>query len=468
MKNRLAQLCVCLGVWGLMCAPSLRAGEDTRALLDIMVKKGIVTQEEAGDVAAAITKDEEENVSATKLKINSGVQNLTIFGDARVRYEMRDGQSINDPASGQTAGTRTRDRYRYALHLGIKGDLTDKFYYEVRLTTNNNPRSPNVTFNDDTTGNGTGSKASDVVYVDHVFLGWRPTDFLNIVVGRQANPLYTTSMVWDSDIAPEGLTEQLSFDVAKDWTFFTTFGQYVYSDTGDNVSGAGTNHTDTLLLPFQIGTSGKITKDLGFKIAPTFYLYVGHGDPLNGNGRTNFTTGYGTPGVTDSASYANAVNTATDELAVLEIPLEFTFRAWDIPFRPYANFAINTTGDKRAEYAGRSDKKDQDKAYQIGLDIGQSKKKGDWEVNAWWQHVEAFSLDPNLVDADIFDSRINMEGFAISTRYCFTDNVSGALTYANGDRIDNTLGNGASQGDLTDINPLGNYHLLQADICWKF
>lgn len=468
MKNILIKLCACLGIGVLITATPAKAGEDTRALLDIMVKKGIVTQEEAGDVASEITKDEEKNVSASKIKINSGVQNLTIFGDARVRYEMRDGQSVNDPASGQTAGTRTRDRYRYSLHVGIKGDLSDKFYYEVRLTTNNNPRSPNVTFNDDTTGNGTGSKASDGVFVDHVFLGWKPTDWVNIVVGRQANPLYTTSMVWDSDIAPEGLTEQFNFDVAKDLNLFATMGQYVYSDTGDNVSGAGTNHTDTLLLPFQVGVQGKITKDVGFKVAPTFYLYVGHGDPLNNGGRTNFTSGFGTPGVTDSASYANPVNTATDDLAVLEVPLEFTFHAWNVPFRPYANFAINTTGDKRAQNAGRSDKKDQDKAFQIGLEVGQSKKKGDWDVNAWWQHVEAFSLDPNLVDADIMDSRVNMEGFAISTRYCFTDNISGAVTYANGDRIDNTLGNGASQGDLTDVNPLGNYHLLQADVTWKF
>ena len=166
--------------------------------------------------------------------------------------------------------------------------------------------------------------------------------------------------------------------------------------------------------------------------------------------------------------YPATANSATDHLMVVEVPMELNFNIGKTPFRPYADFAVNASGDERAMSAGRPDKKDQNKAYMAGLEIGATKKKHDWDINAWWQHVEAFALDPNLVDADIMDSRVNMEGFAVSTRYNFTDNVYGVVTYANGDRIDNTLGNGASLGDLTNINPLGNYHLLQVDLNWKF
>jgi hypothetical protein len=116
--------------------------------------------------------------------------------------------------------------------------------------------------------------------------------------------------------------------------------------------------------------------------------------------------------------------------------------------------------------AGQPGQGSQRYAYQAGLGIGQLKKKHDWQVDIWYQHADQFSLDPNLVDSDIFDSRVNMQGFAVFFGYQITDAVYASLQYAHGNQVDTTLGTGGV-GDL-GINPVDDYNLFQADLGWKF
>src|SRR5207237_55372 len=82
-----------------------------------------------------------------------------------------------------------------------------------RLETNNNARSTNVTFGDDTASNTAGGggpfeKNSDTVYVGQAYGGYKGFPGFTFTGGRMPNPLVTTRMVWDPDINPEGLAEQ--------------------------------------------------------------------------------------------------------------------------------------------------------------------------------------------------------------------------------------------------------------------
>src|SRR5882762_7580618 len=62
--------------------------QDSGALLDLLVKKGLITDQEAEDVRADLVK-ESASTSAGKLKLSTPVTELEIYGDARVRYEVR-------------------------------------------------------------------------------------------------------------------------------------------------------------------------------------------------------------------------------------------------------------------------------------------------------------------------------------------------------------------------------------------
>ena len=84
----------------------------------------------------------------------------------------------------------------------------------------------------------------------------------------------------------------------------------------------------------------------------------------------------------------------------------------------------------------------------------------------WWQHQEQYALDPNLIDSDLFDQQLNLQGVAVRAGYMMTDAVVLNLTYGYAWQIDDALGTGGN-GEIA-INPLNQYQILQADMSFKF
>jgi hypothetical protein len=69
--------------------------------------------------------------------------------------------------------------------------------------------------------------------------------------------------------------------------------------------------------------------------------------------------------------------------------------------------------------------------------------------------TEQFALNPNLVDSDLFDSRVNLEGFFLQANYAVSAAVTTNLTYAQAWQIDHGLGTGGV-GDI-GINPVDRF-----------
>src|SRR5262249_18329864 len=116
--------------------------QDAGALLDLLVRKKIITDQEAEEVRAERTK-ESATTPAGKWKLSTPVTELELYGDTRVRYEIRNGED-------QTDDTQQRNRSRYRLRVGLRGILADDWFFGVRLETNASSRSTNVTFGDET------------------------------------------------------------------------------------------------------------------------------------------------------------------------------------------------------------------------------------------------------------------------------------------------------------------------------
>ena len=471
--------------------------QDNGALLDLLVKKGIINDQEAEEVRADLTR-ENASTSAGKLKLSTPLTELELYGDARVRYEVRSGKTGLPDTINSPGDTVQRNRERYRLRIGLRGTLVDDWFFGIRLETSSNPRSTNVTFGDDTVaGPGPFAKSSDTFGVGQVYLGYKGIRDLTLVVGKLQNPFVTSSMVWDGDINPEGMVEQykhtFSFNVgggsssaaapstSKDGKtvastsssepptkisidLFANFGQFVYDDTNPEnpIGPTPTNvpNVDAYLLGWQVGAKVNFPHDYYVQIAPTLYNYTGSGDSFN----IHFV---GDPTFVDASGNKVTPNqTGINSLLVFEVPVEFGWKVGEIPMKVFGDFAYNLDGADRARAAGHPDQTDQSFAYQIGLGIGKIKEKGSWEVRCFWQHAEQYALDPNLVDSDIFDSRVNMQGVAFTGGYAITDAVTANLTYAHGNQIDHSLGTGGV-GD-TGINPVDDYNLFQADLSFKF
>ena len=454
-----------------------------------------------------------EKSSADKWKISTSTTEMELYGDIRLRYQYNGGRTDDTPvaeAGAGVAGThdwQERERERYRLRLGLRGTLLDDWFFGLRVETSNNARSTNVTFGDDTAsstagGGGPFEKNSDTVYVGQAYGGYKGFHDFTFTAGRMPNPLLNTRMVWDPDINPEGLAEQWkhTFTIgggaaapasySKDGKnvaappppepslkidVFATFAQFVYDDTNpenplgarptttaNNGSSQLVPQTDAFLLAWQIGAKFNFPHNFYFQLAPTLYNYTGNGDTFN----IHYVGG--DPRLTNADSLATN-QTGINSLLVFDMPVEFGWKAWGIPMRIFGDFATNFEGDDRASAAGQPGQGSQRYAYQAGLGIGQLKKRGDWQINLWYQNIQQYALDPNLIDDDIFNAQENMHGIAVQAAYNLTAAVNLQLTYAHGWWYNHNLGTGGNVGSLAiATNPTNEYNFFTADLNINF
>src|SRR2546430_2189318 len=184
---------------------SVARGQDAGALLDLLVKKKLITDQEAEEVRVELTKQVSET-SGGKWKLSSPITEIELYGDARVRYEYRGGRRPDD-VLGNPSDWQERERERYRLRIGLRGTLADDWFFGVRLETSNKRNSTNVTFGGDGS-TGPFAKDDDGIFVGQAYFGYTGFKDIKLTVGRMPQPLVTTLMTWDADINPEGLAEQ--------------------------------------------------------------------------------------------------------------------------------------------------------------------------------------------------------------------------------------------------------------------
>jgi hypothetical protein len=504
-------------------AQAQQANTTFDGLLEKLKDKGVLTQEEYDALKAARdeevqqqrverrqralkeaqsaeeqAKQKEVAAKATKFDVNPGIKSMQVFGDVRLRYESRAASSPFAAGVGFSPAGMTNvdeDRWRYAARIGIRGDLTDDWFYGVRLETGSNNRSTWVTFGGDTDlsnrGVGPSNKSQDSVNIGQVYLGWRTTPWLTLVAGKQPNPFYTSVMVWDPDIQPEALAEKVSFKLNDQLELFGNFAQIVYKDNTPDGGSVGFHSTDGLMFGFQGGATYKVAPETNLKAAITYYGYSNvNRNESNGSGNNVF-IGLGPPPGAASGEYYQHQN-GINNLAVLQIPWEVNFPALGRTMRVFGDFATNLQGDERAQKAyqacllraaavtgrpcAQSGVQSGNNAYQLGiaygnlgLVYGSTSKKGTWEVRTYFQRIEQYALDPNLIDSDFFEGRTNLQGIYVAGAYSFTDSIIGTLRYGYASQIDKSIpGTGGSNPDLPWLNPITSYNLLQFDLTWRF
>ena len=258
--------------------PASSPSSPSDPVVDALIQKGILTQGEAEKVEAEIAARQANfkasletnvvnDVPVSRFKMADSIKSMQLYGDLRLRYEYRGADNV----PGAASDTFYRERMRYALRVGIRGDLFDDWSYGIRLETANNPRSPWDTFGNNTTsGAATPSdKNSSGIYLGQVFLNWHPTGWYEMTAGRMPMPLYTTPMVWDSDINPEGAFEKFKYTI-DNVDLFADFGQFDYQDPS---SASEIPSSDTFLLAWQAGANVRIGKDMSVKDC-THGLYI--------------------------------------------------------------------------------------------------------------------------------------------------------------------------------------------------
>jgi len=190
-----------------------------QALLDALVRKGVLSEKEAEEISAEAAK-EPVNTSAAKIQIGDWVQELKIVGDLRTRFQanQRTPMILTNPLLGPQDRNINRDSWRFRLRLSADFKLNGNFFGGVMLATSNNRTGKTATY--------TGGYDLYGIYISRAFMGWAPSPGLTFIAGKQANPSYTTDLIYDPEVDPQGLVERIDF--AK--FFNRTYGEPVATE----------------------------------------------------------------------------------------------------------------------------------------------------------------------------------------------------------------------------------------------
>jgi hypothetical protein len=488
--------------FGGLSAPAFSA--DTETLLDKLHEKGVLSDQEYEEMrtearadrrekalkeaqqAEKEEKTKEATASASKLKLPDALNSMELFGDLRLRYEDRIATSPSDV-------NYDRQRWRYAFRLGVRGDMGDKFFYGLRLDTGSYGRSAWNTFGDDNVGGSSlsskasqSNKTSDTMSVGLAYIGWKATDWLQVVGGRQPNPLFTTAMVWDPDITPEGLVERLNYHASDRLTLFGVGGQFIYQEFSKPTTlndSLTVGRQDLMLYAFEAGGQYKFSEDSSAKAAINYYTYVGGQctTPPFPNAAASTCSPFMVPFTGDGKTLSK--NVGVNDLEVVEVPFDYRFPMGGVSGMVFGDYSKNLKGSDRAKHSGLTNPGSDDTAMQIGFSIassgipqaanagvtlGSSAKKGTWEVRTYWQRIGQWALDPNMIDSDFFE-RTNMEGIFLAGAYSPANGIITTLRYGDAKRYNDTLGTGGANDDSWGLgDSIKKYQLMQFDVTMRF
>lgn len=517
---------------------------DSGALVDALVRKKILTAQEGEDIRADLIK-ENAATTAGKINLSNSITELKIYGDIRLREQYEnidpqfepprtaaDGAIATDPTTGKPIYKKgssgfgnpqqgvQQDRFRFRLRLNADFKFTEGFFGGVQLQTNSASDSGNQTYGASSAAGGQ-AFGNYGIYISRAFFGWQNSDWgLTIIGGKQANPFYTTDLVWDPDINPDGITESLAIHklvvgchseqagYSKDgygkdaksvvstvqeelpWELTLNMGQLIYADNIEDAVGTDFN-TDAWLFVEQAVASYKVTPDVKVTIAPGYMTYT-NGNVTAASDSVPFVNSTGSNGLAHSV---------TRDLSIVTAPGDVSFKVCGIATKVLWDFAYNFRGTDRynnelggthasfnspAEPLLSTDPTGRHRAFHSGADdlawlagfaLGTNKKAGDWSIFANFRQTGIASIDPNLNDSDFALSYLNTQGYKVGLAYNITDFCVAGVTWYDAWNLRKDLFGGEatpalnSSGKIVQDQNIANgnqIQVLQVDLSVKF
>lgn len=462
--------------------PVSSQAQEVGPLLDLLVEQNVIKPADAEQVRAKLA-EQNAQTSAGKVKLSKSLTELRIGGDIRERYQYdsRDFQVGPDKTTASDYGSGSqRSRWIFRLRLRADFKLAENWFGGVELSTNQASDSGNVTYGDPKGGAGFSKYG---IFLSKAYLGWDALDWLTVVVGKQANPFYTTELVWDADINPDGFSEVVRLDQLiggtgnKPWTLTLNLGQFVFADNIEN--GGKTSEPglvdndvadDAVLFAGQLAWTYQFENKNKLTFAPAAYVF---------NAASVFGANNSSP-FTDFASTTGPYIGETRDLLLLTAPGEYAFKVGNVPTKFYWDISYNPRGKARVENVysfvnnggvltrtALTHSTRDDFAWLAGIQVGENKKAGDFSVNANYREIGLAAVDPNLNDSDFGLSQLNIRGPKVSLTYNVTDFATASISYAYAWNLREDLYGGQTTGGFALANT-NAVEIFQVDFSLKF
>jgi polyhydroxyalkanoate synthesis regulator phasin len=514
------QLCA-FALGGLLAFAATGVRADDSALLDVLVKKGILTKQEAEKLEAEVSKEPAPSQGGleSRIKIGDWVQEIDLYGDMRFREYYQNYQQQLPPVGTAFDKNIQRQRLRFRLRLDADFKLVDNFFGGVQLSTSDN--------RDGTTTNATYTGGFDNynIYISRAFMGWAPIDGLTFVIGKQNNPFYATELNWAPDVGTTGLVERIDFHSLLGWgapgepagyskegkapapaptpsvnpvELSLIAGQFIfYNNNAD--SSVSFDKTDAYMFETQLlGRFRLFGGAVSIVEAPDVQIWN-----EAGLGATGTLPG-GNPNPATSANATAAANTGAlgtinnaspfpiysrDEF-YLQAPGDINFKIANIPMSIYWDLSYNVWGPQRFNqvYGPLFDKVTYAKgstvpvfsgvvhptfsdyfAWLVGLRIGQNRKAGDFSILVDYRQVGLAADDPNINSNDFNLSYLNSAGWRVSLAYSITDFAVLGFTGWFSNNLSRNLYGGFATGPSTfPIANANSSQVFAVDLAFRF
>jgi hypothetical protein len=474
-----------------------------QALLDALVRKGVLTEKEAEEISAETAK-EAVTTSAAKIQIGDWVQELKLGGDLRIRnqWDQRTPMIKTNPLAGPVDNQLPRDRWRFRLRLTADFKLQGNFFGGVMLSTSDNRAA------DTKNATITGGYDNYGIFIARAFMGWAPMPGLTFIAGKQANPFYTTDLIYDPDLDPgPGLVERIDFDKFFNMTFGEPVaaegkegkapppappppgnslelaliaGQFVFQNNNAN-SGSTQLKWDAYQFQEQLLAKLKIGDKLSITEAPGFLSFNdsssggtpgAHGSIVPPVSTVGLTFDQTTGGAGDTLANSQPFPVTQRDLNIILAPGDITYKIFGKPLSLYWDFAYNFSGDDRFNrdygplfshfhFVGRTNNVvfsvpaspsfSDNASWLVGLKFGENKKAGDFSLSADYRQVGISSIDPNLNSSNFALSNLNVQGWEFNLAYNLTDFLTAVFTFYYSHALHPNLYGGFATGNV--INP---------------
>ncbi|MDB6125718.1 MAG: hypothetical protein JWQ71_4711 [Pedosphaera sp.] len=447
MKNYKQSVSLIVGVLATIAFGSSAHAQASDALIDKLVDKGILSVKEANELREEADKDFTK-AYAVKSGMSEWVNALKWNGDFRGRYDgiFQDNNNFGPKVgSPNSYANHNRDRFRYRARFGLTASMTDDFEVGLRLGSGEigsaAPSLGGSPFSANTTVGNDGSRK--FIFVDLAYAKWTPKNWFQVEIGKMTSPFWFTDMVFDPDYNPEGAQQKLTYDINDDQKISFNTGQYVIAE---NFSGSGSGvNTDAYLFINQLDWSARWSPKISSRLGIGMMNFL-HQNSISPALET-FINQNGTPASGIGAQKFNPI-IARGELAyTLE---SFPFFSGEFPIAVGAEYVNNPAASSQS-FPGKTYSGKANEAYNFGLQLGNAKARGNWQIAYNYKNIETASTWHGLNDDDFgFNGRggTDVRGHQVKAAYHIYDPFTLGLSYYNTEQIANAPGTKAHQQRL--------------------
>ena len=348
--------------------------------------------------------------------------------------------------------TEDRQRQRIRALFGANLHINDWLNGGIRFTTGllQTPVTPNQTEGF--------SQGKFVFGLDRAFLEAKPYDWLTLTGGRFANPFFTgnqtfnTDLIWDPDLAFDGLVARANPQINQHWRVFSTAGAFPIEE----IETSDTNKArDKWLYAAQGGLEWTANNNSKVKLGVAYYDFKnveGQAREFVGDTRYDATApiwrqkGNSTfrlnPFGNSCGSQTNpSLCGLASKFQLLNITGEVDLAVFDPVHVILHGAYVKNVGFDQKEILRRTNTlyDEENEGYELALMVGHPmiKKLHDWQVFGGYRRLEADAMIDGFTDSNFHLGGTDAKGFFVggqyglgknawlSSRYVSTDEISG-------------------------------------------